>query len=217
MFSFRRRSAVDRLVQGYRQFRRTKFLWKRNLYKRLTKGQHPKVMIIACSDSRVSPTAVLNTGPGEVFIARNVANIVPPHDPDAAPRSLAAAIEFAVKVLRVEHIVVMGHGRCGGVAALVSHGRGLPETQYLQPWVDIAAPALDLLPDESSGMTAAEVARASEYAVVKLSLKNLQTYPWVRERMEGGKLSLHGWHFAIFDGALVRLNPDTDQFEAVPV
>jgi carbonic anhydrase len=213
---FRRRSAVDRLLEGYRHFKRTRFLRERSLYKRLTVfGQHPRVMIIACADSRVSPTAVLDTQPGEIFIARNIANIVPPHDPDAAPRSIAAAVEYGVKVLRVEHLIVMGHGRCGGVAALVAHGEGLPHTDYLKAWVDIATPALDQLPNHGEGMTQDELARASEYAVIRLSLKNLETYPWVREQIEAGKLTLHGWHFSIFDGRLTRWNSDTFQFDTI--
>src|SRR5262249_34226689 len=159
--------------------------------------------------------SVFSTGPGEVFIARNIANIVPPHSPDAAPRSMAAAVEYAVKVLKVEHLVVMGHGRCGGVAALVSHGQGLPHTDYLGAWVDVAAPALDLVPNRGEGLNESELARASEYAVVQLSLKNLLSYPWVRELVDRGKLQLHGMHFNIFDGELAQMNPETSKFEAV--
>lgn len=216
MAFFRRRSAVDRLLAGYRHFKRTTFLRERSLYKSLTvNGQRPKVMIIACADSRVSPTAVLDTQPGEIFIARNIANIVPPHDPDTTPRSIAAAVEYAIKVLKIEHLIVMGHGRCGGVAALVAHGHGLPDTDYLKAWVDIATPALDLIPNHGEGMSPDELSRASEYAVIKLSLKNLETYPWVREQIEAGKLTLHGWHFSIFDGRLTRWNSDTYQFDTV--
>jgi len=172
-------------------------------------------MIIACADSRVAPSSVFSTSPGEIFVARNVANIVPPHDPDAAPRSIAAAVEYAIKVLKVEHLVVLGHGRCGGVAALVSHGHGLPQTDYLHAWVDIAAPALDLIPNRGDGLSEEELRRASEYAVVQLSLKNLMTYPWVREQVAKRALQLHGMHFNIFDGQLAQLNQETETFEIV--
>lgn len=216
MLFFWRRSAVNRLLNGYRRFRRTTFLRKRSLYKRLTlRGQHPKIMIIACADSRVSPSSVFSTNPGEIFVARNIANIVPPHDPDSAPRSIAAAVEYAIKVLKVEHLVVLGHGRCGGVAALVSHGHGLPKTDYIHAWVDIAAPALELIPNHGEGMTEEELTRASEYAVVQLSLNNLMTYPWVREHVEKRALKLHGMHFSIFDGRLAQLNHETEEFELV--
>ena len=216
MLWFWHRSAVDRLLKGYRHFRRTTFSRQRSLYKRLTvKGQRPATMVISCADSRVSPSMVFSTGPGEIFVARNIANIVPPHDPDSAPRSIAAAVEYAVKVLKVENIVVLGHGRCGGVAALVSHGHGLPHTDYIKAWVDIAAPALDLIPNHGEGMTEDELTRASEHAVVQLSLNNLMTYPWVREQVEKRRLKLHGMHFSIFDGCLGKLDPETNAFETV--
>lgn len=216
MLFFWRRSAVDRLLKGYRHFRRTTFAKQRALYKRLTlRGQHPKIMVISCADSRVSPSTVFSTSPGEIFVARNIANIVPPHQPDAAPRSIAAAVEYAVKVLKVEHIVVLGHGRCGGVAALVSHGHGLPETHYIRAWVDIAAPALDLIPNRGEGMSEAELTRASEYAVIQLSLTNLMSYPWVREAVDKRAIRLHGMHFNIFDGLLAKLDQETNEFDFV--
>lgn len=207
---------VDKLVEGYRTFRRTTFARERSRYERLAeKGQKPKILIIACSDSRVSPSVIFNTPPGAIFVARNIANIVPPHDPDGRPRSIGAAVEYAIKVLSVSDIVVKGHAKCGGVHALVNHGAGLPETDYLKPWVEVAAPARALLPTNFELLSVDEKRRASEFAVIQNSIMNLSGYPWVRERMEAGTLKLHGWHFDMHDGKLTRLDHESGDWVAV--
>jgi carbonic anhydrase len=207
---------VDKLVDGYRKFRRTTFARERSRYERLAqKGQKPKILIIACSDSRVSPSVVFNTPPGAIFVARNIANIVPPHNPDGRPRSIGAAVEYAIKVLNVSDIIVKGHAHCGGVKALVNHGEGLPETDYLKAWVEVAAPARALLPTNFGTLDDNGKRRASEFAVIQNSILNLSGYPWVRERLEGGTLKLHGWHFDIHDGKLSRLDHESGEWVAV--
>lgn len=207
---------VDHLIDGYRRFKRTTFHRDQKLYRKLAeKGQSPKIMVIACSDSRASPSAIFGVQPGDIFVARNIANIVPPHDPDGRPRSIGAAVEYAVKVLGVTDIVVKGHARCGGVAALVSNGSGLPPTDYLKPWVEVAAPARALFPANFASLPADEQRRVAEYAVIQNSILNLSGFPWVRERLEKGTLRIHGWHFDIQDGKLSRLDHESGEWTEV--
>lgn len=205
-----------KLLKGYRRFKRTRFARERRLYERLAdKGQHPKILLIGCSDSRVSPSVVLGAEPGDIFVARNIANIVPPHDPGATPRSIAAAVEYAVKVLKVSDIVVKGHARCGGVAALVDGGSHLPPNDYLKPWVELAAPSRTFYPPGFDDMSQEEQRLASEQANIHNSIANLAGYPWVRQRLEAGTLRLHGWHFDMRSGLLTVL--DHDRGEWLPV
>lgn len=204
---------IDRLIEGYREFHRTTFARRRRQYERLAeRGQKPKILIISCSDSRVSPSVVFNTPPGAIFVARNIANIVPPHNPDGGTRSIGAAVEYAVKVLNVTDIVVKGHARCGGVHALIENGNGLPENDYLKPWVEVAAPARKLLPPNFDELGEAEKRRVSEHAVIQNSIMNLSGYPWVRERMENGRLKIHGMHFDFEDGRLTRLDHESGEW-----
>jgi carbonic anhydrase len=210
---FRKETGVERLVAGYREFRRTTFPRERRRYQNLTvNGQRPKVMLIGCSDSRVSPTTILSAPPGEIFIARNIANIVPPYDPDSKPRSIGAAVEYAIKVLNVSDIIIKGHARCGGVAALVSRGEGLPATDYLKPWVEVADPARALLPANFDSLDPDEKRTASERAVIQNSILNLSAYPWVRDRLEAGTLKIHGWHFDILEGLLHVLDHESGEW-----
>jgi carbonic anhydrase len=216
MFFLRKRTPVDTLISGYRRFRRTRYLAYRRLYQRLAeKGQHPNVLMIACSDSRVSPTTVFSADPGQIFVARNIASIVPPYDPDAKPRSVGAALEYAVKVLKVHDIVVLGHARCGGVQALLTNGKGLPPNDYLKPWVEIAAPARELCPTNMEHMGDQERGQCGERAVIQLSIKNMQGYPWIKDQLDKGTLRLHGFHFDFFDGRLSRLDAGEGRFDMV--
>lgn len=207
---------VDKLIDGYRKFRRTTFARERSRYERLAaKGQQPKVLIISCSDSRVSPSIVFNTPPGAIFVARNIANIVPPHDPNGGPRSIGAAVEYAVKVLNVTDIVIKGHARCGGVAALVDGGSHLPPNDYLKSWVAVAAPARKLFPPNFDSLSEADKRRVSENAVIQNSIMNLSGYPWVRERLDAGTLRIHGWHFDFESGTLTRLDHESGEWVTV--
>lgn len=216
LFSKSKPRAVDTLIDGYHKFKRTTFARERKRYEELAeKGQHPKILLIACSDSRVSPSTIFNAQAGTIFIARNVANIVPPHNPDGNPRSIGAAVEYAVKVLNVTDIVIKGHARCGGVAALVDGGAHLPQTDYLKAWVEVAAPARKLLPPDFDKLSADKKRQVSEHAVIQNSIINLSGYPWVRERMEAGTLSIHGWHFDIHDGNLTRLDHESAEWRQV--
>lgn len=216
MLSWGSTKPIDKLIDGYRKFRRTTFARERARYERLAlKGQEPKVLVIACSDSRVSPSVVFNAPPGSIFVARNIANIVPPYNPDGNPRSIGAAVEYAVKVLNVSDIVIKGHARCGGVAALVDHGSHLPPNDFLKTWVAIAEPARALFPPNFDSLNEADKRRASEQAVIQNSIINLSGYAWVRERLDAGTLKVHGWHFDIEDGKLTRLDHESGEWVTV--
>jgi carbonic anhydrase len=194
---------MDTLLEGYRRFRATQWPQERARFEQTAEhGQSPKALVIACSDSRVDPQMILGSGPGELFVVRNVANLVPPYEKDAAYHGTSAALEFAVRSLKVPEIIVLGHGMCGGIHALLHEG---PEgSDFVNHWVEIAAPARRA----TEGCEPAARQKACEEATVRLSLANLMTFPWVAEAVVGGRLSLHGAYFDIRHGQLLRLHPD---------
>jgi carbonic anhydrase len=194
---------MDDLIQGYRRFRSSVWPDQRRRFETLAEhGQSPRAMVIACSDSRVDPAMIFHTSPGEIFVVRNVANLVPPYEPDGTYHGTSAAIEFGVLGLEVRDIIVMGHGMCGGIRALLE-GVPAPMGDFLTPWIRVAAPARRVLE-----CTPADPQLACEYEVVRLSLQNLRTFPWVAERIADGRLRLHGAHFAVRTGVLAMLGPD---------
>lgn len=193
---------MDRLFEGYRQFRAETWPTQRARYESLArKGQNPETLIVACSDSRVDPQIIFNTGPGELFVARNVAGLVPPYQPDAHYHGTSAALEYAVRVLKVTRIVVLGHARCGGIQAMVE-GAPLEAREFVAPWMEIARPVLDTVPP---GLAPAEKLTHCEAGAVRLSLANLTTFPWIAEAVAAGRLSLHGLRFDVNTGVLSRL------------
>jgi carbonic anhydrase len=211
-----RTMSTEKLIEGYRTFKETTFKRDQETYKSLaTSGQQPKVLIIGCSDSRVSPSVVLGVKPGEVFQARNIANIVPAYRKNPGPRSIGAVVEFAVKVLKVNDIVIKGHARCGGVEALVNRASNLPETEYLEPWVEVAAPARARLPSNFDSLAPDKQRLAAELAVIRNSMNNLETYPWVKAGMNAGTLQIHGWHFDFETGVLLRYEEKLNDWVAV--
>jgi len=202
------------LIDGYYRFRGNEWLEERGRWAELAEGQAPKVMIIACSDSRVDPATIFGSRPGEVFVVRNVANLVPPFETGGGRHGVSAALEFAVTKLGVEEVVVLGHGACGGVNAALT--RSLADTQlgeggFVADWIGLLDDARDKVAAEHG--TGAEGQRALEQECVRVSLANLMTFPFVKERVEAGTLSLHGAVFAIADGKL-RVLGDGDVFEA---
>ena len=203
---------VDDLIDGYRRFREVAWPERKQLFEQLAaKGQRPETLVIACSDSRVDPQMIFDAGPGEMFIVRNVANLVPPYEPDSRYHGTSAAIEFAVRALKVKHVVVMGHALCGGVNALLKGAP--PETQDFVPeWMTIAEPARRMA--QEANLPEDERQRFCELCCVKLSLSNLRSFPWVAERVEEGSLQLHGAYFGVATGRLERLGPDGN-FQAV--
>lgn len=198
---------MDNLLDGYRRFRNVSWPERKALFEKLAaRGQRPQTLVIACSDSRVDPSMIFDAGPGELFVVRNVANLVPPYStPDHKHHGTSAAIEFAVRVLEVRQIVVLGHALCGGAGALID---GAPDKaqDFLPYWVDIGAPARNIALNLSQDPV--EQRRIVEHQCVQLSLRNLMTFPWLRERVEEGDLTLHGAFFAVATGVLERLQPD---------
>ncbi len=197
---------MDRLIEGYRRFRAERWPTERDRYEKLALyGQRPETLVIGCSDSRVDPQTVFGAGPGELFVVRNVAAIVPPYEPGSGRHhGTSAALEYGVRVLEVKRIVVLGHAQCGGVRALVD---GAPDSaaDFIKPWLDLAEPVLQSVP---SGLDHAEVLHHCEAEVVRLSLRNLMTFPWIREAVEAGRLELAGYSFGVASGVLTKLEGD---------
>ena len=198
------------LIDGYRRFRATDWRKHRTRFEELAEGgQSPRALVIACSDSRVDPQMIFHAAPGELFVVRNVANLVPPYAPNSDYHGTSAALEFAVRSLGVQEVVVMGHNRCGGIAALL---RGpTPETgDFVGPWMQIAASARDRALAQAPALAEADrseaLHRLCEHEGVRVSLANLMTFPWLRARVEAGNLTLHGYHFDIRSGDLVPVD-----------
>jgi carbonic anhydrase len=203
------------MLEGYRRFRATGWSNQRARWDELADGQSPRVMVIACSDSRVDPAEIFDTNPGEIFVVRNVAALVPPFETNPGRHGVSAAVEFAVQVLGVEEIVVMGHGLCGGCKAALTrelHDAPPGEGGFIAGWIS-------MLDDARADVVAAHgtdqgriAGRAMEQAAVKVSLANLRTFPWIREKEASNVLSLKGAFFAISDGVLHILNEETGTF-----
>ena len=196
---------MKKLLAGYERFRAKGWPEQRRAFELLAEnGQSPKALVIACVDSRIDPALIFDAAPGEMLTVRNVANLVPPYAPDAAYHGTSAALEFGVRVLEVQHVIVLGHSLCGGVKALLE---GAPDNanEFVAPWMSIAASArtrvLVSVPPE-------ERQQCCEHEVIKVSLANLNSFPWIAERVASGKLQLHGAWFDIGAGVLTILQPD---------
>jgi carbonic anhydrase len=203
------------MLAGYRRFRETGWAQQRERWDELSEGQSPRVMVIACSDSRVDPTQIFDTSPGEIFVVRNVAALVPPFETTPGHHGVSAALEFAVQVLKVGEILVMGHGKCGGCkAALSQELKDAPpgEGGFIANWIDLLDGARDKVVARYGEDYGPDASRAMEQEGVKVSLDNLRTFPCVRSKERDGSLKLVGAFFAIADGQLHVLNEDTGDF-----
>jgi carbonic anhydrase len=205
------------LLAGFRRFQRRYFETDRALYQRLTRqGQSPKVMIVACCDARVDPAIITDCDPGDLFVVRNVANLVPPCEGGGGYHGTSAALEFAVRRLKVEHVIVMGHAHCGGIRALIEDARrGESAGQFISPWMSIADAALREVMAALPGADADTLAAACERAVLRVSLDNLLSFPFVREARAAGRLAVHGWYFDIERGELLHCKPGSPDFHVV--
>lgn len=190
--------SLDALFEGYRRFRHDAWPDLQRRFETLSTGQSPKVMVIGCSDSRVDPQQILGAGPGELFVLRNVAALVPPYTPDQSHHGASAALEFAVRVLKVERLVVLAHAGCGGVKALLD-GAPPEAFDFVVSWVNMASRARRTL---DPALTGPDRQRAGEEACVGVTIENLMTFPWVRERVEAGDLAITGMHFGVANGCL---------------
>ncbi|MDA1099003.1 MAG: carbonic anhydrase [Proteobacteria bacterium] len=207
-------TGIEALLNGFQEFRSMYFDKAPDLYQNLlSQGQNPRFAVVACSDSRVDPAIVFQTKPGDIFAIRNVAALVPPYEEDGQYHGTSAALEFAVTGLSVDHIIVIGHAHCGGVAAMVrkQEGRNVGG-KFVSAWTDLLHKALERALAADPGLEGDALLAASERQSVCLSLENLTTFPFVREAMAAGDLRLHGWYLNIFDGVLEIWNFDTGTF-----
>jgi carbonic anhydrase len=203
----------QRLIEGYRTFAANRLpTEQRRLRELADRGQSPETMVIGCSDSRVSPEVIFDAGPGELFVVRNVANLVPPYAPDGAQRAVSAALEFAVMALRVRHIVLLGHARCGGIRAFAAPGEPLSPGDFIGRWIQLVKPAAVRLGPRGQEPLEEYLARL-EHASLRNGLENLMTFPCIRDLVDRGRLALHAAYFDVATGRLSVLDPTRNRFE----
>jgi len=208
-------STPGQLIEGFRRFRERHFVKDAVQFHDLVQfGQTPKALVVACCDSRVDPALVLDCAPGDLFVIRNVANLVPPSENQGHYHGTSAALEFGVRNLAVPHIIVLGHAQCGGIHALLEGGVSQDDS-YIAEWMGIANDARKQTEQELAGASDKLRHRACEQQAILVSLNNLMTFSWIRERVEQGKLSLHGWYFDIEGGELLGYNATTRRFETL--
>jgi carbonic anhydrase len=199
---------IDDLLSGFARFRANYFGKNNALFEDLKRGQNPRFMIIACSDSRTDPAILFDAAPGDLFVVRNVANLVPPYSDDGGLHGVSTALEFGVRVLDVHHIIVLGHGHCAGIRALVTGSSG----EFVSRWVKIAEPARERVLRAFPDATTDQSANACEKEAIAVSIENLLTFPWIRDAVDAGKLFLHGWHFEIESGSISILDQNSRTF-----
>jgi carbonic anhydrase len=203
------------LLDGYRSFTTQRLPTEQSRYRELSeRGQSPEVMVIGCCDSRVSPEVIFDVGPGELFVVRNIANLVPVYQPDGGAHGVSAALEFAVQVLKVKHIVVLGHAQCGGIRAFVDKIEPLTPGDFIGRWM-----AMFIKPGEKVEQrpheTMQDFVTRIEKAAVFRSLENLMTFPFVKRQVERNELHLHGAYFGVAEGSLFVLDQAAKEFRGV--
>ncbi len=206
----------EQLLVGYRRFRAGRFAEEAERYGALAGGQSPHTMIISCADSRVDPATIFAASPGELFVVRNVAAIVPPNEIAGGFHGTSAAIEFAVTSLKVSRVVVMGHGQCGGIAAALAAADHRPVGRFIGPWVGLLDDVRDWLLERDQQATPEQRQRALEYLAVQHSLANLETFQFVAEAVEANQLTLEGAWFSIGEGELHWLDRENGAFAPIP-
>ena len=208
-------SAPQQLIAGFQRFRERSLANENAQFRELVEfGQTPSTLVVGCCDSRVDPALILDCAPGDLFVIRNVANLVPPAENQGHYHGTSAALEFGVCNLAVQHIIVLGHAQCGGIHALLEGGVAGDDT-FIASWMKIAEAARARVEREHAGAGSKERHRACEQQAILVSLNNLMTFPWIRERVEQGRLALHGWYFDIEQGELLGYNAAERRFEAL--
>ncbi|MDD2833568.1 MAG: carbonic anhydrase [Methylotenera sp.] len=208
---------VSKFLSGFRRFQHSYLGEQHALFDRLAQqGQRPRALVIACCDSRCDPALLTDCDPGDMFVVRNVANLVPPHVQATYFAATTSAIAFAVHNLEVEHIIVMGHAQCGGIRALMEHkAPGCNEEELIAKWLDIAEDARQQVLHEFKDKPLQVQTHACEQSAILVSLENLMSYPWISSRVQQGKLALHGWYFDMHNGELYEYTPQTGMFEVL--
>jgi carbonic anhydrase len=208
-------SFPQRLIDGYRTFASQRLPTEQTRYRELSvRGQSPEVMVIGCCDSRVSPEVIFDAGPGELFVMRNVANLVPVYEPDGGAHGVSAALEYAVNVLKVKHIVVLGHAQCGGIRAFIDKIEPLSPGDFIGRWMAMFIKPGEVVEQRSHESMQDFTVRIEKAAVFR-SLENLTTFPFVRERVQRGETKLHGAYFGVAEGSLFVLDRETKEFLSV--
>jgi len=208
-------STPGQLIEGFQRFREKHFAQNDALFRELVKqGQTPKTLVVACCDARVDPALILDCAPGDLFVIRNVANLVPPAENQGHYHGTSAALEFGVRNLGVRHIIVLGHAHCGGIHALLEGGVARDDS-FIAEWMGIADAARERVEQELAGNSNKARQRACEQQAILVSLDNLMTFSWIRERVEQGTLALHGWYFDIERGELLGYDAAARRFEAL--
>ncbi|MFL6791275.1 MAG: carbonic anhydrase [Bradyrhizobium sp.] len=203
------------LLDGYRSFTTQRLPTEQTRYRELARrGQSPAVMVIGCCDSRVSPEVIFDAGPGELFVVRNVANLVPVYQPDSGTHGVSAALEYAVSVLRVKHIVVLGHAQCGGIRAFIDKIQPLSPGDFIGKWMQMFIKPGEVV-EQRDHETMQDFTIRIEKAAVFRSLENLMTFPFVRERVKRGEIDLHGAYFGVAEGSLFVLDQAAKEFRSV--
>ncbi len=208
-------SFPTRLIDGYRSFLAGRLPEEQSRYRELAEqGQSPQIMVIGCCDSRVSPEVIFDARPGELFVVRNVANLVPPYSPDGQAHGVSAALEFGVAALKVQHIVVLGHAQCGGVKAFAEDAEPLSPGDFIGKWMSLMAPAAEKVGSRGE-LSETEYLIRLEQANVANSLDNLMTFPRLRALVEMGRVSIHGAYFGVASGRLSVRDPLTGEFAPI--
>ena len=203
------------LLDGYNAFATNRLPTEQSRYRELSvKGQSPEVMVIGCCDSRVSPEAIFDVGPGELFVVRNIANLVPTYQPDENAHGVSAALEYAVTVLKVKHIVVLGHAQCGGIRAFVDKIEPLTPGDFIGKWMQMFIKPGEVV-EQRDHETMAQFVERIEKAAVFRSLENLMTFPFVRKAVESGQMQTHGAYFGVAEGSLFVLDQVAKEFRSV--
>ncbi|HIU85269.1 MAG TPA: carbonic anhydrase [Candidatus Aphodousia gallistercoris] len=205
-------TGFHQLVGGFRHFRREFFLKEQEFFDRLAHGQNPKTLVVACCDSRTDPAIVLGCKPGDLFVVRSIAAIVPPEDKAGEHDAVVAALEYGVKHLQIENIVIMGHSNCGGIHGLF-HPEKLLDSGYVGRWVSLACPALVRINEENPEEPESARERLCEEASVLLSIENLLTYSWIEEAVNDSRLALHALYYDMRAGCLLVWNAQKEDFE----
>lgn len=203
---------IKQLIEGNKEFRKKFFNENNKLYDILVQeGQRPKTMVISCSDSRVDPAIIFNCKPGELFVVRNVANLIPPCEDNHSHHGTSAALEFGTNFLEVEHIIVLGHSQCGGIEALIKNADKVfikKKNSFIAKWMDIAKPAYEKVINENKIITfESKVLLCEQYALIN-SLNNLKSFPWIKKKVKAKKLLLHAWYFELTTGIIHMYDQD---------
>lgn len=212
---------INYLIEGHKKFRQHYFEEEKALYKDLVKtGQRPRYLIIACSDSRVDPSIILDCKPGDLFVIRNVANLIPPCELDSHYHGTSAALEFGICDLGIKHVIILGHSQCGGITSLLENfknKRSFKMDSFLSKWVEMAAPACNQAIQNNPTLPTSEQANICARNSILYSLENLNTFSWISERVKNKTLFLHAWYFDLKTGKIDFFNHVKQQFESLDV